>query len=32
MPGATVAQIAGKIRRLERGEAVTGVVDPARGY
>lgn len=27
-----VAQIAGKIRALERGCAVTGVVDPARGY
>lgn len=25
-------QVAGKIRRLERGEPVTGVVDPARGY
>ncbi len=29
---ATLAQIADKIRRLERGEAVTGVVDRARGY
>jgi glyoxylate/hydroxypyruvate reductase A len=28
----SVAQVAGKIRRLERGEAITGVVDPARGY
>ena len=28
----SVAQIAGKIRRLERGEPVTGVVDRARGY
>ena len=28
----SVAQIAAKIRRLERGEAVTGVVDRARGY
>jgi glyoxylate/hydroxypyruvate reductase A len=26
------AQIAAKIRRIERGESVTGVVDPARGY
>lgn len=25
-------QVAGKIRRLERGEAVSGVVDRARGY
>jgi glyoxylate/hydroxypyruvate reductase A len=28
----SVAQVAGKIRQLERGEAITGVVDPARGY
>jgi glyoxylate/hydroxypyruvate reductase A len=28
----SVAQIAEKIRRLERGEPVSGVVDPARGY
>jgi glyoxylate/hydroxypyruvate reductase A len=28
----SVAQIVGKIARLERGEAVAGVVDPARGY
>jgi len=28
----SVAQIAAKIRRLERGEPVTGVVDRARGY
>jgi glyoxylate/hydroxypyruvate reductase A len=28
----SIAQVAGKIRRLERGEAVTGVVDRARGY
>ncbi|MBN9117321.1 glyoxylate/hydroxypyruvate reductase A [Pandoraea sp. XJJ-1] len=28
----TVAQIAGKIAALERGEAITGIVDPARGY
>jgi glyoxylate/hydroxypyruvate reductase A len=28
----SAAQIAGKIRRLERGEPVTGVVDLARGY
>jgi glyoxylate/hydroxypyruvate reductase A len=26
------AQVAAKIRRLERGEPVSGVVDPARGY
>jgi glyoxylate/hydroxypyruvate reductase A len=30
--GDSVAQVAGKIRRLERGEPVTGVVDRARGY
>lgn len=29
---ASVAQIAGKIRALERGEPVAGVVDPVRGY
>ena len=28
----SVAQIAGKIRALERGEAIAGVVDVARGY
>ena len=28
----SIAQIAGKIRALERGEPITGVVDPARGY
>jgi glyoxylate/hydroxypyruvate reductase len=28
----SAAQIAGKIRRLERGEPVTGVVDLAQGY
>jgi glyoxylate/hydroxypyruvate reductase A len=28
----SVAQVAGKIQRLERGEPVTGVVDPTRGY
>jgi glyoxylate/hydroxypyruvate reductase A len=28
----SIAQIAGKIRALERGEAVVGVVDPVRGY
>ena len=28
----SAAQVAGKIRRLERGEPVTGVVDLARGY
>jgi len=30
--GDSIAQVAAKIRRLERGEAVTGVVDRARGY
>ena len=29
---ATIAQIADKIRRLERGDAITGVVDRSRGY
>lgn len=29
---ASIAQIAGKIRALQRGEAVAGVVDPQRGY
>lgn len=28
----SIAQIARKIRALERGEAIEGVVDPARGY
>ena len=28
----TIAQIAGKIMALERGEAVAGMVDPVRGY
>uniref|UniRef100_UPI002739A897 NAD(P)-dependent oxidoreductase n=1 Tax=Pandoraea sp. PE-S2R-1 TaxID=1986994 RepID=UPI002739A897 len=28
----TVAQIAGKIAALERGEAITGIVDLTRGY
>ena len=28
----SIAQIAAKIRRLERGESVTGIVDRARGY
>jgi glyoxylate/hydroxypyruvate reductase A len=28
----SVAQVAGKIQRLERGEAVTGIVDLGRGY
>jgi glyoxylate/hydroxypyruvate reductase A len=28
----SVAQVAGKIRRLERGEAITGMVEPGRGY
>ncbi len=32
IPSATVAQIAGKMRQLMRGERVTGVVDRARGY
>jgi glyoxylate/hydroxypyruvate reductase A len=30
--GDSVAQVASKIRALERGEAITGVVDPGRGY
>jgi glyoxylate/hydroxypyruvate reductase A len=32
IPDETVAQIAAKVRCLERGEPVTGVVDHARGY
>ena len=28
----SVAQIVGKIRALQRGESITGVVDPFRGY
>ena len=28
----TVAQIAGKVRALQRGEPIAGVVDPERGY
>ena len=28
----SIAQIAGKIMALERGEAVAGIVDPVRGY
>ena len=28
----SIVQIAGKIRALARGEPITGVVDPARGY
>ncbi|HSD52708.1 MAG TPA: NAD(P)-dependent oxidoreductase, partial [Burkholderiales bacterium] len=28
----SVAQVAGKIRALEQGRAITGVVDRARGY
>ncbi len=28
----TIAQIAGKIRALERGEPIAGVVDRERGY
>jgi glyoxylate/hydroxypyruvate reductase A len=30
--GESIAQIAGKIRALQRGESITGVVDPVRGY
>ncbi|GAA4353171.1 glyoxylate/hydroxypyruvate reductase A [Variovorax defluvii] len=32
MRAASIAQIAGKIRAIERGEPVAGVVDPKRGY
>jgi glyoxylate/hydroxypyruvate reductase A len=28
----SVAQIAGKIARLERGESIAGIVDPSKGY
>jgi glyoxylate/hydroxypyruvate reductase len=28
----SIAQISGKIRAFERGEPVSGVVDPKRGY
>jgi glyoxylate/hydroxypyruvate reductase A len=28
----SVGQVAAKIRRLERGESISGVVDPTRGY
>jgi len=28
----SIAQIAGKIAALERGEPVAGIVDPVRGY
>jgi len=28
----SIAQIAGKIRALERGDPITGIVDPVRGY
>jgi glyoxylate/hydroxypyruvate reductase A len=28
----SIAQIAGKIRALERGEPIAGIVDPVRGY
>jgi hypothetical protein len=28
----SIAQVVAKIRRMERGESVTGVVDRARGY
>ena len=30
--GETIEQIAGKLRALERGEPIPGVVDPERGY
>ena len=30
--GESIAQIAGKIAALQRGEAIAGIVDPARGY
>ena len=30
--GETIAQIAGKIQALERGECIAGTVDPGRGY
>ncbi len=30
--GESIAQMAGKIAALKRGEAIAGVVDPARGY
>ena len=30
--GESIAQIAGKIAALQRGEAIAGVVDPVRGY
>lgn len=29
---ASIAQIAGKIAAMERGESIAGIVDPARGY
>jgi glyoxylate/hydroxypyruvate reductase A len=32
LPAAAAAQVAGKIARLERGEAISGVVDIERGY
>jgi glyoxylate/hydroxypyruvate reductase A len=28
----SVAQIASKIARLERGESIAGIVDPSKGY
>ena len=28
----SIAQIAGKIRALEQGEPIAGIVDPVRGY
>ncbi|HTH80824.1 MAG TPA: glyoxylate/hydroxypyruvate reductase A, partial [Ramlibacter sp.] len=30
--GESIAQIAGKIAAMERGEPIAGVVDPRRGY
>ncbi len=30
--GESIAQIVGKIAAMERGEAIAGIVDPARGY
>jgi glyoxylate/hydroxypyruvate reductase A len=32
LPSAAVAQVAGKIAQLERGEPVSGIVDFERGY
>jgi glyoxylate/hydroxypyruvate reductase A len=28
----SIAQIAGKIEAMERGEPIAGIVDPVRGY